>query len=282
MKLFSVKRDRPTLLVVNSDLHCNSTVALCPPVIELDDGGSYRASKVQLHLWRSWTDFWSRIAQMKKDLNADVWSVFNGDTADKDSHRGTQVITRNEATINNITLCTLDPALAITDLLFFIRGTPAHTGKSSYIEESLAEDLDAYPDDDTGNYSWWELPLTVSGVTFHIAHHRRLTHLPWTHGGAANRLAAQLVYEYADDPTRPDIAIRSHGHRIDESSLTHPIKVIFTPAWQLKTEFVYRIASESLSHIGGLVFTCNKGAYSWQWIDRAYQPTRRKPITPTI
>ena len=218
--------------------------------------------------------------RLKREHKAECWCVFNGDIADKDRHRGVQVVTRNEATITKLTLAALDPALPVCDSLFFTRGTPAHTGKSSYLEEWLAEDLEAVQDDETGNHSWWELPIDVNGVYFHIAHHRRTTRLPWTMGGAANRLAAHLVYEYAKcNERRPDVVIRSHGHTVDESSITHPIKVIFTPAWQLRTEFTRRIALESLSDIGGLVFICRDNGYTWQWIGKdSYQIKRRQPI----
>ena len=49
--------DRPLILRVTSDLHAGSTVALCPPKVQLDDGGKYEASKAQLWLWECWLDF---------------------------------------------------------------------------------------------------------------------------------------------------------------------------------------------------------------------------------
>lgn len=40
-----------TTLLIVSDTHINSTVAICPSEVELDDGGSYRPSRGQRWLW---------------------------------------------------------------------------------------------------------------------------------------------------------------------------------------------------------------------------------------
>jgi len=46
------RRKRDTVIVaVVADTHPNSTVGLCPPEVELDDGGTYHASKAQRWLW---------------------------------------------------------------------------------------------------------------------------------------------------------------------------------------------------------------------------------------
>ena len=34
-------------LILLGDTHIGSTVALCKPVVELDDGGTYRASRIR-------------------------------------------------------------------------------------------------------------------------------------------------------------------------------------------------------------------------------------------
>jgi hypothetical protein len=47
------------LLVLTGDLHVNSTVALCPPTVELDDGGTYHHSRTQAWIWNRWIDFWA-------------------------------------------------------------------------------------------------------------------------------------------------------------------------------------------------------------------------------
>jgi hypothetical protein len=52
---------RPVILAVVSDLHLNSTVALCPPEgVTLDDGGTSEPSRLQRWLWDCWEDDWTQ------------------------------------------------------------------------------------------------------------------------------------------------------------------------------------------------------------------------------
>ena len=44
------------LVVATADQHVNSTVGLCPPAVTLDDGGTYRASELQLLQWSYWKE----------------------------------------------------------------------------------------------------------------------------------------------------------------------------------------------------------------------------------
>jgi len=117
-------------LIVTSDHHINSTVALCTPVINLDDGGTYHASRTQRELYNCWLDFW----QQAKELTTGYKrvGVFNGDLGELDTKkRSIQLVTLNKATIQRMVIDTIEPALAILDSVFVMRGTAAHTGKSS-------------------------------------------------------------------------------------------------------------------------------------------------------
>ena len=44
------------------DMHCGSTVGLCPPEgIELDDGGLYMPNTGQEWLWNNWEEAWAKV-----------------------------------------------------------------------------------------------------------------------------------------------------------------------------------------------------------------------------
>ena len=48
-----------TVIAIASDLHCGSTIGLCPDTgIELDDGGWYEPSNAQKWLWEEWQNHW--------------------------------------------------------------------------------------------------------------------------------------------------------------------------------------------------------------------------------
>src|SRR5512139_2836879 len=101
-----------TLLVVISDLHINSTVAVCPPTVNLDDGGSYHATPAQRWLWECWKDAWRKIREQAAGRR--VVLLINGDLGELDTkRRSNQLITVNKSTIQSIILETLEPALAV-------------------------------------------------------------------------------------------------------------------------------------------------------------------------
>ena len=262
-------------LIVVSDLHINSTVALCPPLIQLDDGGTYKASKSQRWLWNSWIDLWDNKAPTYPGEHI---LIINGDLGDiDDKARSHQIITRNNATIQSIVLDTIEPAVQWADKIYIIRGTAAHTGKSSWLEEAIAQDLDnTIPDDNTA--SWWHLRATREGVRFDVAHHASMGNLPHTSPNAANKVAFLAQYRYAVDMKQPppDVAIRSHNHRYADSGSNYGTFALLTGAWTIATEFVYRIGQENtLSDIMAHVFVCDNGKYKLENIKYDYPEVKR-------
>src|SRR3954466_7091952 len=86
-----------TLIVVTSDQHCGSSVALCPPKIELDDGGEYVASRAQQWLWQNWLDFWQRVERVRDREKAKLYQVWNGDLTEGSHHGSTQILSGNSS-----------------------------------------------------------------------------------------------------------------------------------------------------------------------------------------
>lgn len=257
------------------DLHINSTVGLLPYSVNLDDGGTYRCSKGQRWLWRNWLDFWDSVKDTKERTGkrTEVWTVLNGDLVDVNGkHKQTQTISLNEADVFNMTLDTIKPALDVSDRVFVVRGTAAHTGSSGYMEEKIAFDIGAEKCGD--NYSWWELLLECEGVLFDIRHHGPLGRLKWTTANALNKRAAEMALNYINKRC-PDVAIQSHNHRYARSSDDLGIEVYALPAWQLATEFIKRIGGIFPADIGGMYFIIKDGEYTP--IVKRYQPERVRP-----
>jgi hypothetical protein len=266
-----------TVLALVSDLHTNSTIGLCPPYVELDDGGSYRASATQKWLWRNWQDYWQRVAKARAGKR--LYIIVNGDAADGDHHDTPQIITRNPATQRKIAGQVLEVGTSLTqsgDRLFFVRGTESHVGKSGWLEEELGEDLRAERDTDTGAASSWHLRMEVEGVALDIAHHGKLGARPWTRANAVNALAAATIMEHAERGEKPpQLVIRAHRHKTADSyDNYHVCRAIQMPAWQLMTAFSHKVATGSLADIGGLIVTCEAGRYDVQKV--FYEPARPK------
>lgn len=263
-------------VITIADLHTNSTLALLKPGMTRDDGEPVQLNIIQKWLWMSWELCLDSIEKLTTGYHKNL--VLVGDLGDIDNgNRSWQYVTRNPSTVTTYTIELLEPVVAKCDTTFVIRGTEAHVGKSAWLEEEIAKDLDAEPDPERGTSSWWHLRALFGGVKFDIAHHHSMGNLPWTYANAANKLAVETMYEYMEWGEKPpDIVSRGHQHRFADSGRTYPTRGVFLPAWQFKTSYLHRIGkSNARPHIGAVVFLCDDGQYTMH--DLRYKPIRGKP-----
>ena len=274
---------RATLVVATSDQHVNSTVGLCPPAVTLDDGGTYRATEVQLLQWSYWKEFWNFIESKKKEYKAQVVALYVGDLNDLNVYNALELISRNPADVLRMTVETMDPALQVANVNIIIRGTQAHTGKQANLEEAVARDIKAEKDPETDRYSWWWFYGEMGGVTFDAAHHPDTSGwLPHTEKPAAARHADVIRRQYLEakrDP--PHVAFRAHNHRYipyAADSNTRPW-FFYLPGWQFVTSNARRRGATFQAHkIGGMWFVCKNGRIV-EWNVWRRGPKMRKPWT---
>lgn len=245
-----------TLLFLG-DTHIGSTVALCRPVTELDDGGTYHASALQRSLYRAWQSLQETVAK----LPVKPILVLNGDLVETDTkHRSYQIITRNRTTVRRMASEVLDELVQLCAGVYVVRGTAAHVGKSASMDDAVGEDFDA-PGHTKGSHSFWWLPLEVERVRFDIAHHAPMSGIPWNKS-SADTIAARIGYTCFETDTKPPhVVIRSHQHRWNDSGESYKIRVIQLPAWTYATEFINRTNPGSIAEIGAAIITVDKGEY---------------------
>lgn len=248
-----------------SDLHCGSTLGLCPSTgARLDDGGHYSPSQPQLKLWACWLDYWQTVgaALLPGDR---LYVALNGDLVDGDHHKTAQIITKNlPATQHNICIETLAPMLALEPAgIAVIRGTEAHVGGSGSYEERIAHGLS-----DLGHkticpstgYSHWHFQALSGGVMLDFAHHGSVGRLPHTRLNALGTLSMRITNAAANSGQRiPDVAIRSHMHQWGDTGDNFRTRVLQMGAWQLSTAYVHRIHAGAMPEIGGAIIVCEKG-----------------------
>jgi len=264
-----------TILI--SDTHTNSTLALAKPGVCLDDGTPYQLNTIQRWLLPVWEQCLDDIETLTKGYHRNV--LLNGDIVDVDAKDRTwQMITKNPAMAKRHACEVLEPVVDMSDTLFVMRGTEAHTGTDAYLEEEIAENFDAERNPDTGQYSWWHLRAKFSGVTFDVAHHYGMGRLAHTYANSANKLAFNTMWHYIDWGEKPpDLVIRAHNHRFADSGRTYDTRAIFCPAWQYHTPYLYRLgAANDRPHIGALVFLCEDDG-SYKFHDLLYRAKRSKP-----
>ena len=277
-----MKKPRPVVLAVTSDQHCGSTVALCPPEIALDDGGAYKASKAQHWLYDGWLAYWQRVAEVRAQHDAELYTGFNGDFTDGNHHGTTQILSGNPNAQAAVVDAVMRPVLALNpDRMFFVRGTEAHVGASGNAEERIASGLrkDKRPvvgDATTGNASHWHLKLDIQGIRFDLSHHGRVGTRPWTKPNVTANLAAEIFYAHAaSGQPHPHVAIRSHMHQWVDTHDQHPVRVIQLPAWQLATAFIHRIdTSGKLADVGGIICVVQDGELTVEKFKRVPEPVR--------
>jgi hypothetical protein len=267
------RKRHPKVLAAIGDTHAGSSVAVCPPRITLDDGGSYEASKPQQWLRQCYGDFWGIVDEERRKADAELWTLINGDLTEGDHHGTTQILSGNPTAQAAVVDALMKPILDLNpDRMYFTRGTEAHVGKSACYEERVAKGLkkdkwNVIADEETGNFSHWHLKINLDGVRIDAAHHGRVGTRPWTKPNASANLAAEIFYEHAKIdflanrmPSAPHIALRSHMHQYVDTYDQHPTRVIQMPAWQLKTAFTHRIdTSGKLADIGGVIITVRDG-----------------------
>jgi len=165
------EKTKPILIIVYGDTHPNSLVGLCPPIVVRDNGSQHHYSDAQAWLWEQWLNAWQTVAAWKKALRAELWVVINGDGTDDNKHSQHGLITINKSVIIDLSVEVHSIPAKHAERLFYVRGTEAHGGGAGELEEAVAQELGAVPDPETGNRSWWHLPLQANGVTLDIAHH---------------------------------------------------------------------------------------------------------------
>ncbi len=250
-----------TIFAVFGDTHFNSTVSLCPPIVTLDDGGTYRAPSEQLWIWDWWIKYWDIVKSLHRKKTK-LYICINADLGDGDHHETSQIISRNPATWHKIVMLGLKPALDLRpDALFFTRGTRVHAGEAACFEEIIARDLDAERDK-LGNYSSWNWRIEDEGVSFDIAHYAPGGKEFNTRKNAANKIASATISRYAAaGKPLPKVVIRSHRHYPADSYDNYPVRAIMLPSWQLSTAYSNGFDPGGILPIGGIIVVCEDGQY---------------------
>lgn len=250
--------------IVISDTHIGCKLGLCPPKVQLDEGGYYIPSLLQQKLWTFWQEFWNEWVP-KVTKGADYLVVHNGDALDGVHHNAVTQISNNYETQLAIAREVLQPIVDNKKCkkYFHIRGTEAHVGPSAQYEEKLAQELGAVPDQNN-NHARWEMWLKMAGALIHFTHHVGTTSSASYESTAVYKELIEAYNEagrYGDKP--PDCVIRSHRHRQMEIRIStvsgYGISCV-TPGWQLRTPFTYRmgLGRSSMPQIGGYLIRCNE------------------------
>lgn len=263
------------ITVHTGDEHIGSTVALCPPTVDLDDGGQYVASPAQLWFWDCWQQFWKDTAELKKKYKAKVVYIHGGDEGEGDHHGTRQILFISDADQERAIDQVFKVADKVVDDWVFIRSTEAHDGQSSAGTEQRAKrwskERNIIRNGDL--YSWWIYTGVHGGVRFQSKHQPQTRgNLPHTRDSAAARQAFLTWENYVEDWIEPpQIAVWHHVHY--RSQGYHKDVFCYTcPSWQLPTSWAVGkfMAGPRFERPGGIRFLCRDG--SWQPLELRFKP----------
>ena len=232
-----------------SDLHVGSKYALCSDEPELDDGGSYRPSKIQKKLFQAYKESIDELTT-KPDI-----LVLNGEPIDGSNPRslGESCWSTNHFDQMNDAekLVKMFPHLK----LYLIRGSGYHvTRESTNFEKIFGKKLGAERYTSViGNqtYTDFEATFKVFGKHIHFTHH--LGYSGWWQY-RSTPIARELVkmhFNHKANGFHTDVLVRSHVHYYVEVRFPNT-KGLSTPAWKFPDGFLYRQGEPEMPTVGNI------------------------------
>jgi len=253
-----------TVVAVVSDLHAGGTTALCPPAVTMNEGGTYRQSKLQGWLWVNYLAYWDMIDELlaAPETQPRFIMVLLGDLIEGLHHKRTQLWTTNLNTQGKAAEEALQEGYKRNpDHMFFVRGTATHVGDEGLMEEAIAQNFGAVGPRE-GVYSWYHLQLDINSIISDYLHHGSGSGREWTKANPVNNQAADLGLNYFERGEKPpDVAFRAHVHQKGDSYDNFKIRVISLPSWQLSTEFGHKIGRGKQLPIGSVALLIGDSIY---------------------
>ena len=263
-------------LAIVGDLHVGSDQGLLPPGFKLDGGQKVGLSDWQKWLWRCWNDYWHYVDQLAAGGPFAV--VVNGDIVDGRHHNTLDLITGNKSWQQKVCMEVLKPRLSKASKVWFVRGTPAHTGQQSEDEELVARDCGGIRCKSTGRHTHQAVYLQLGNERIHIAHHIAYSGSHAYKSSPAMRLMASAFAWAGETGNKPPtIMVRSHAHDYIEVKRSR-CRVVVCPCWQGKTGWAWMKDTISTPTIGGLVIC--QGELGVHIREKIYQP--KHPIATKL
>ena len=235
------------LLVIVSDLHCGSTVGLCPPDCPLLDDGCWTLNPIQQWIWDRWLDFNQWVDDYTRGRPFVL--LANGDLTEGVHHRTVQVIHADPGVHARVAIDVLAPLAAKASRRYVVRGTGCHVGHSG--EHSIGRTLRAASVG--GAYSLHHWLFRVAGQVVSAKHHIGATSRRALRASALSiNLEEELSECYAAGWEPPSLIVRSHRHTFGHYA-TEDAQIVVTPAWQCLTEHGWKVVPNAIPRVGGVI-----------------------------
>lgn len=218
------------MLVFVSDLHCGSTMGLCPPEYPTVDGGMYRHNALQAWMWGQWAEAWKWVEREFPEYGV----VLNGDLMDGKHHHSIQLFSADWKDHVSLAVNCLLPHTEKARRVWCVRGTEVHVHRwETVIGQMLgAENVD-------GERAPAQIALNVKGCLCHFTHHMPVTSRKYLEAGALSIVLGNEQLQCARAGRAvPRVVVRGHRHTFGYYSDGRGLAVAL-PAWQFPTDYVH-------------------------------------------
>ena len=252
-------------IVVVSDLHVGSALALCPAA---DDDPACPGHAVRDYLRSCWSSFWQWTWKVADPAESIV--IVNGDLIEGKHHGAKQLVLNGLPLQAKACARVLAKHLADVPHVYIVEGTETHTQDDEEVVADMLKEEYALPVVKNGSsFIHSRLKLSVNGLVHSFAHHIGTTTRPWLE---ANQLGMTLAAERLEalnaGETPTDVMIRAHRHIGGFAKSTSGLAVT-TSSWQFATRHVLKIKSEARPCVGGAVLSFKgkqHGEYPEVWL----------------
>jgi hypothetical protein len=237
--------DSPRILVVASDLHVGSKVALCPDGFVDSDGCPVALNSVQRWIGEQWASVWQETHRI---IGEDRWVLaLNGDMIEGRHHGAGQVWSVEPGDHVRAVVELLQPVAETADAVLLTLGTECHAGVA---EIGIGMALDAMVDPETGLCAANRWDVEVAGSPVVVRHHMGASSRPWLTGTQLS-IQRSLERERAGrHGLRPPRAICLAHRHVPEHSIEGGCAVVVTAPWQARTRYGHRVAPASDPVVG--------------------------------
>jgi hypothetical protein len=211
-------------------------------------------------MYREWLAYWQAV----KDIAAghDLVVLLNGELGDQNKHSPDDLISQNKNTQLRIAIALLQPMLDLNpQAIHVVRGTPAHSGNQSWMDERIAHDIGAVKHGELHSTDW--LMTKIDGVRIEALHKPPVgpSKRPWLRNNYALTVAKIRLDEYLTRKIKPpQLAFFGHYHYPGDSYETYETRAIITPGWKLPDSYVKQSLSGSFPYpVGGSIVTLDRG-----------------------
>lgn len=228
-------------VVLLSDLHIGSTVAIWPSGFVSQEGIPIGQNAYQQWLGECWNDLHK--VRLPAYLGKDPYAiVLNGDLVDGNHFKSLQHMTSNVTDQMTAAKKLLAPVVKKASTLFVTKGTEIHTIDK---EVTLGEIFGAVKDKATGQHAFDKLNIRINGVNCIFKHHMTTALRPyWEAAQLSTELASERMEAARSGHPIPEVLCCAHRHRHAIFRDLHGLMCV-TGGWQGLTRHVYRVVSSA-------------------------------------